>query len=183
MISKDITYTNFDNETVTKTFWFNYSLYEIAAMQMRTEKVTKMLDEISEAKTGADIVDLFEFLVGGSHGLRDGDDFDKSEQISTRFLRSPALSVMFEEFILNSGRFAEFVTALFPPEMFEKINEASEKADGAIGDRLHSDAELLAMSDEEFAAIAGLKMKRMSARHKALAYRRKIGAIPATVTA
>jgi len=60
MLKRDITYENFDGETVTETFYFNLSRFEIIDLQVGYEKgLDAALRQIIRSEDHKGVVDIF----------------------------------------------------------------------------------------------------------------------------
>lgn len=179
MIKKTISYDNFLNEKVSKDFYFNWTVDEVADWQLSTEGgVEKWIDDIVNARSSENIMAVFRKIVGTSIGepSNDGEDFLKSKAIRKRFVTSNAYSQMLVEFLENPDHFSEFISGLLPAgveKLAEKNREEEAKA-LAEGRVVYTNDQLLAMTDEEFFAAAGTKKsQKMAPQFKTVAYVRR----------
>lgn len=117
MISKKITFENFDGETVTETHYFNLTAAEIAEMEVSKDGgLSAYLKQIVEAENVRRVLEVFKEIVSRSYGERseDGKRFHKNKEIAESFCTTEAYSAMFVEFISDADAFAKFVSALMP---------------------------------------------------------------------
>lgn len=135
MLKKNITYTNFDGETVTEEFCFNLTKAEVMKMQLGTvggytEKISKLLGVDPKATDASvkpeniknenvpEIVNMFERIILDSYGKKvfvDGHYiFMKSESLKNEFMYSEAYSQLFMELIENPESAKAFMEAVLP---------------------------------------------------------------------
>jgi hypothetical protein len=117
MLAKKITYTNFNDEEVTETFYFNLTRAEISEMQLNHPGgYSDYLEQIIDSKDTKEIIDAFTKFILDSYGEKspDGRFFDKSEEMKRRFHTSEAYSVLLMELIEDPNKAAEFINAIMP---------------------------------------------------------------------
>ncbi|MBR5180111.1 MAG: hypothetical protein IKW90_15140 [Lachnospiraceae bacterium] len=120
MLTKAITYTDYNGNKKTKNFYFNLTRSELAEMELTNnagmlETIKKMVNEHDRAK----IYGLFEEIVMKSVGEKssDGEYFEKSDEIRNRFKSHPAYDVLFMELISNEKTMSDFINAILPAEI------------------------------------------------------------------
>lgn len=193
MHKQTITYDDlFSEEKITEDHYFHLSKADIAELQLIYRGGwDEHLKSVGNSGDGKLIIDTFKDLIFRSYGKRVGQDFDKSEEISRRFMASEAYSELFMK-LMNEPTFAaEFVNGVMPKELREQAELANlhEAAKATVqGDVIvepttekkatdYSRDELLAMSDEEFEKVAGkdpAKMSKESPQLLEIAYLRKV---------
>jgi hypothetical protein len=117
MLAKKITYTNFNGEEVTETFYFNLTRAEVSEMQVNHPGgYSEYLERIVESKDTKEIVDAFTTFILDSYGEKsdDGRFFDKSEEMKKRFHTSEAYSVLLMEMLEDPDKAANFITSILP---------------------------------------------------------------------
>lgn len=117
MLSKKITYINFDGDTVTETFYFNLTKAEVSEMQLRHPGgYAEYLERIIDSKDSAEIMDAFTTLILDSYGEKtpDGRFFDKDEKMKKRFHTSEAYSALLMEMIEDPDSAIAFVNGIMP---------------------------------------------------------------------
>ena len=117
MLSKKITYINFDGDTVTETFYFNLTKAEVSEMQLRHPGgYAEYLERIIDSKDSAEIMDAFTTLILDSYGEKtpDGRFFDKDEKMKKRFHTSEAYSALLMEMIEDPDSAIAFVNGSLP---------------------------------------------------------------------
>lgn len=119
MLQKVITYKNFEGKKVEKTCYFNLMKSEIMEMEMSTTGgLAEMIHNIVEAQDAPQIIAIFKKLILESYGEKDidGEHFNKSKEISSRFANSLAYSELFMELATNADAAALFVNGIIPKE-------------------------------------------------------------------
>lgn len=129
MLRKQVTYENFDGETVTETLYFNLSKAEILELNSKYDGGVR--GEIERAQDTGDNFAVYNFVknfVLACHGEKsaDGKRFVKSDEIRDAFQQSQA----FDEFLFgmleaddNGAQVANFVRAVMPPKLVELIEK------------------------------------------------------------
>lgn len=126
MLKETITYTNYIGDEVTKDFHFNLTQAELIKMETGVEGgLSATLKAIAATNNGAKIIAFVEELILKSYGeiSADGERFEKSEAKSIAFSQTPAYEVLFEKLTVNDTALAEFVNAIIPASLREKLNK------------------------------------------------------------
>lgn len=130
MLTKKITYTNYNDVEVTETFYFNLTKTEIMELQIGTEGgIEDKLRKIAEAKNAGQLLKVFKELIIRSYGIKsdDGRYFKKGEnfEYAKEFMESPA----YDELILDilgdttGEKFKSFFLGIMPKEALEEISK------------------------------------------------------------
>lgn len=200
MIRETITYTDYSDTERTKTFNFNLSKLEIVENEDLAEGFEELVKALTDEKRteqnlteeeGRSVFRLVRRMVELSYGEREGEYFRKSPQILQNFIDSGA----YEAFLFHTFQVPEralaFMTELIPSDTLEEAKKqmaANEQAteaelptqiEGSETKLVPSDysrEQLLAMSDEEFTAIAGDEPMKMSRDLLNIAFQRKAAA-------
>ena len=117
MLKKTITYTDFNGVERTEDFYFNMNKPEVLKMQTSVKGgYDVQLKSISASEDGGVIMDFFEDFIFNSYGEKseDGKHFIKSEELSTKFMQTPAYEVLFEEMVTDAKAAADFVNGVMP---------------------------------------------------------------------
>lgn len=117
MLKKDITYTDYNGNTVTESFYFHLNKAEIAEKELNTEGgYAAMLERIGKSKNGADIMRTFKEFILMSYGIKseDGKHFRKSQEIRDDFEHSEAYSELFMELCTDAQAAVNFLSGIFP---------------------------------------------------------------------
>ena len=129
MLAKKITYTNFNDEEVTETFYFNLSKAELIEMQFTTAGGLKeRLESIVESKDRKLIMETFKDIIMRSYGEKspDGKYLDKGENMSLakRFVNTAAYDVLIMELFSDEKAAAKFFSAIIPKDLAAQAEEA-----------------------------------------------------------
>lgn len=133
MLKRDITFEDFDGNTVTETHYFNISKPELIELEVEYKQgLSTMIQEIIKAEDNKTIVKLFKRIILLAYGERseDGKRFIKSDEISEAFSQTNAYNRLFMELIENEGVAAEFLIGTLPADMTGQVKAAiSQTAD------------------------------------------------------
>lgn len=136
MLTKAITYTDYNGNKKTKNFYFNLTRTELAKMELTNkagmeETIKQMINEDDREK----IIDLFETLVLGSVGEKsaDGERFEKSDKIRQDFVNHPAYDILFMELISDSKSMSDFINAILPSDLAEATKSNTKTINDIMG--------------------------------------------------
>lgn len=137
MLKKTITYENYNGVEQTKTLYFHLSQTEIVKLSMKLpDDITNTVPEDVNAVDnealasqlvdnlgGEGVIDFIEKLVLKAYGVlsEDGEQFDKSEEITKAFAQSPAFDAIMMEFMTDANAAAEFVNKVIPAKLAAKL--------------------------------------------------------------
>lgn len=130
MLKKTINYVDLNGVARREDFYFNLSKPEIIKMQGSVKGGYDVrLKGIAADLNGANIMEFFEDLIRRSYGEKseDGRRFMKSDEISKAFMETPAYEVLFEELITNDKAAADFVNAIMPADVTQKVLETTNQ--------------------------------------------------------
>lgn len=117
MLTKKITYTDYNGVERTENFYFNLSKAELIEMEMGTSGgFAEMLTRIVDAQDGAAIIKTFKELVLKAYGEKtpDGKRFVKSPELAEAFSQTEAYSNLFMELATDADAAAKFVNGIMP---------------------------------------------------------------------
>ena len=117
MLTKSITYTDFNGNERTDECLFHFSESELMEMEMSTSGgLANMLTRIIQAQDAPAIMENFKKIILKSYGKKspDGQRFEKSEAISTAFSQTGAYDKLFMELVTDSKKATEFINAVIP---------------------------------------------------------------------
>lgn len=121
MLTKKITYTDFNGEQHTDKFYFNLSKAELTKLQMtHPGGYAEYLNRIIDAKDQAELIEAFDNLIMMTYGEKseDGKRFCKSKELSQAFRDTDAYSELFMELLTDPDKSAAFVEGVLPPMNF-----------------------------------------------------------------
>lgn len=120
MLKKTITYTDYNGNERTETFWFNLTKAEIMEMELTTEGgLVEMINNIVAANDTPSIVKTFKKIILKAYGEKspDGRRFIKSEELSREFSQTEAYSQLYMELATNADSASEFVNGIVPESL------------------------------------------------------------------
>jgi len=132
MLKRTLTYKNYDGETITEDFYFNFTKAELTMMELsESGGMSAMLERIVNEKDTKKIASIFEDIILKSVGKKsdDGKRFIK-RGVAELFKETEAYSDLFMELILDEQKAADFVKAIMPPKA--ELDEVKAKTDAAI---------------------------------------------------
>ena len=124
MLTREITYTDYNGVERTESFRFNLSKAELMEMEMSvTGGFGEMVERIISAKDTPSLIEIFKDLICRSYGVKspDGRRFMKSKELTEEFTQTEAYSDLFMELALNSEKAAEFVNGILPADFGTRI--------------------------------------------------------------
>lgn len=135
MYKKTITYNDFDGNERTEDAYFNLTKTEMIEFALELpDGVSNTVDpaEMDTDKAASKIANMlgkkgvFNFikdLILKSYGIRkeDGRRFEKSEQIRAEFAQTMAFESIMDEFMTDDIAAANFVKAVIPDKVSDKI--------------------------------------------------------------
>lgn len=128
MLTKTITYEDYNGNKKTKNFYFHLTKTEIAKMQlMENGGLQAKIKKMVESDNNRDIYNYFEDFVLSCYGEKsaDGEEFLKTPEIRQRFQCHPAYDKLMMEFIEGGDKaMADFINAVVPKDVAESISKA-----------------------------------------------------------
>lgn len=115
MINKKITYTDFNGEERTETFYFNLSEAELMNWEFSMAgTLTEHINRISETIDIPQLIQLYCELIDRSYGVKDADGrrFRKSPELLQEFKDTNAYSELYMELVMNQEAGGEFVAGI-----------------------------------------------------------------------
>lgn len=130
MITKTITYTDYNGVERTEKFNFHLNKAEIIEMELGTAGgFAEHIQKIIDAKDAPELIKLFKELVLKSYGEKspDGKKFIKNQELTESFVQTEAYPQLFMELATNDEKAAEFVNGIFPADLVEMAKAEMEK--------------------------------------------------------
>lgn len=138
MYKETIVYNDFDGNERTEDAYFNLTKTEMIEFAFElpdgvSDAVDKDVKDMDENKAASKIANMLgkkgiyyfmKDLILKSYGVRkeDGRRFEKSEQIRTEFSQTMAFEAMMDKFMSNDIAAANFVKAVIPANVADKIS-------------------------------------------------------------
>lgn len=133
MLKKSITYEDYNEETQTEDFYFNFTKLELIELEVKFEGgLEGHLKKIMETENGKDAYYLFKDIVLAAYGTKseDGKRFIKSDKLREEFESSPALSELIISFLENPKEGARFLEDCLPAKLVAAAKQAAaDKSD------------------------------------------------------
>lgn len=121
MYAKKITYTDYDGNERTETFYFNLNKAELTEMELSSEGgLSKMIQKIVDEQDTTRIITIFKDIILRSYGEKsnDGKRFIKKapdgHMLADDFAQTEAYSELFMELASNADAASEFVNNIVP---------------------------------------------------------------------
>lgn len=124
MITKTITYTDYNGQERTEKFHFNLNKAEIMEMELsETGGLAEKIQKIVDAQDSKEIIKLFKDIVLKAYGEKsdDGKRFIKSEELSNAFSQTEAYSILFMELATDADAAAKFVNGIIPSDVAAQV--------------------------------------------------------------
>ena len=115
MIVKTVTYTDFNGNERTESFWFHLSRPELTEMLLGIDNnIETYIKTIIKSENYYELVKIFKKLLLEAYGEKseDGRRFIKLPEKTKEFSESEAYSVLFTELTTNEKKASEFVNGL-----------------------------------------------------------------------
>lgn len=130
MIKKQITYTDYDGNERTESFWF--ALNQAELLEMNLEKnggLSNMITRITETNDYAELSRILKDLIRRSYGVKsdDGKRFVKSPAMTEEFMQTEAYSEMFTELVTDAGATSEFIQGIIPQKLAAQVVAEQKK--------------------------------------------------------
>lgn len=131
MFCKTITYTDFDGNERTEDHYFNLTEAEVIEWLSTNSDYTidKVLDNMKKKMDVKGILESTKALIYMAYGEKslDGRRFIKTPEVKANFMETNAYSVLFMELATDAKKAAEFVNALIPKTLNDKIKAIKEE--------------------------------------------------------
>lgn len=124
MFKKEMTYTDYDGNERTETFYFNLTKAELMEFELgMSGGFANTLKKIIASKDIPAIIENFKKLVMKTYGIKspDGKRFIKNEEILQEFMETEAYSAIFIELSTSADAATAFVQGVLPADIAAKI--------------------------------------------------------------
>lgn len=169
MIPKTITYPDLDGNPVTDTYYFNLRKDEVAEMMLlhKGDFSEHLIQTVRSGDEGQ-IYRLFKMILMTAVGKRseDGRRLIKNQDVREEFEQTGAFSELLFELMQTPDSGSSFINGILPADLAAQAEAQANKT--------YTDAEKLAMSDEDFLKAAGGDPMQMSKHDTALLMQRRI---------
>lgn len=119
MLTKTITYKDYNGEERTEDFLFNLTRAEIMEMELsKAGGLSETIQRITKTKDIPAIMDIFKEMILKAYGEKspDGKRFIKSKELSEAFSQTEAYSNLFIELATDPTAASAFVNGIMPAD-------------------------------------------------------------------
>lgn len=124
MLTKEITYTDYDGNERKENFLFSLSKADLLEMQMSTAGgMEKKLQKIIEAQDTTKVYEIIKDIIMRSYGVKsdDGRRFVKSKALSEEFSQTEAFSELVMELFSDQEKMVAFINGIIPQDVAQQI--------------------------------------------------------------
>ena len=124
MITKKITYEDYNGNKRTEEFCFHLNKAELMKLELGVKGgLTELMQRMIAAQDSPEMLKIFEELVLKSYGVKslDGRRFEKSEELAREFTQTEAYSELFMELTTDPKKAAEFFNGVIPADMAKDL--------------------------------------------------------------
>lgn len=128
MFKREITYEDYNGDTVTETFYFHISKPELIELEVEfKEGFSSIIQQIIKSDNKKDLIMYFKKIVLMSYGKKsdDGKRFIKSDEIRDEFSQSAAYESLFMELATNDNAAVTFLKSALPKGLTTEADKAS----------------------------------------------------------
>lgn len=128
MLTKAITYEDYNGNKKTKNFYFHLTKTELS--KMIYGGLVDNLKKMIESHNNVEIYNNFEELVLSSYGEKsaDGEEFIKNDEIREKFKCHPAYDVLMMEFIEGGDKaMSDFINTVVPKDIAESMSKTNRE--------------------------------------------------------
>lgn len=129
MITKTITYEDYNGVSRTEKFSFHLTKAELMEMELGTTGgLAEMMQKIVDAKEVPAIIKVFKDLLLKAYGVKseDGRRFIKNEALREEFAQTEAYSQLFMELSTDAEKAAAFVNGIMPADLVAEAAKANQ---------------------------------------------------------
>lgn len=138
MYIKEITFTNFNDEEITRKYYFYLSKSDIKTWNLeKNGGFLGRLERIQNTLDGAEIAEFIEELLSKSYGEKsdDGMRFMKEDNngrsLYKMFKETNAYDVLYNELTSDDKAAADFINGVLPKDVTKAMNEAKKSGNVA----------------------------------------------------
>ena len=120
MIKWPITYTTYNDETITEDFYFNLNKAELVQLQFNANgSYSNFMERIMNERDYKTLGEEFRNIILSAYGKKsdDGKQFRKSDAIREEFENSAAYAELYVELISNGESATRFFTGILPKDL------------------------------------------------------------------
>ena len=135
MVTKRLTYTDFNGKERTEDFYFHMSEVDLVKMDAKYPGgmqgfIQRMIDTEDKKK----LIELAEEIIKLSYGEKspDGKYFNKSEELTEAFTHTQAYVDLFMELATDAEKAADFINNVVPPRVLAAAKNAQQNGSAEV---------------------------------------------------
>lgn len=128
MLKRDITYTDYNDEKVTDTFYFNITKSEVIELEVGHKGgLEEFIKKVIRTEDHQGLIAEFKRIILLAYGERsdDGKRFIKTQELKNEFAQTAAFDALFMELATSDGAAADFIKGVLPSDMKAEIEAAA----------------------------------------------------------
>lgn len=118
MVSRTVTYVDFDGESKKKTLYFHLTKAEFVKMERNSNPLSKRIkecvDENGKPKDIEKMLEVIETILLAAYGVREGEGFRKTKELTEQFVSSEEYSQLFMDMLENPNIIVEIFKGITP---------------------------------------------------------------------
>lgn len=147
MTTRTITFTNLDDQQVTKTLCFHMNKMDKIRfgtqhpnLPKEAQNLQTKIESISEDDTAAraevfgEMVDIIDDIIIASYGVRVGNTFKKTKEVVEEFVDSEEHDEFVASLLENPGALLSFLQEVFPDADFTEVNDIKKQLEAGKED-------------------------------------------------
>lgn len=136
MLKRNITYEDFNGNTITEVFYFNLTKSELVEMDFeQTEGFSEMIKRIIEEKDNRKLIKTFKKLILAAYGEKsaDGKRFEKNGgMLGEAFAETAAYDALFIELATVDDALLTFIKGALPSDMSAELENTVKTPEAMI---------------------------------------------------
>lgn len=132
MLTKTVTYTDYNGVERTEDYLFNLTEAEIMELELSVSGGwVEYINRIIAGLDGPAISKVFKQMLLDAYGIKspDGKRFIKSEELKNEFSQTPAYSILYMELVTDSNKASEFINNIIPQNNSKDIAVSAQQTD------------------------------------------------------
>ncbi len=129
MITKEITFTDYNGQERKEKYQFNFTKAELTEMELSVNGgLSAMMERIKETDDRPELMRIFKDLILKAYGVKsaDGKRFIKSEELRTEFSQTEAYSELYMELVTDTNAAVTFFNGLIPNNLKDNGSKVVE---------------------------------------------------------
>jgi len=129
MLKHEITYEDYNGDTITEAFYFNLTKSELIELEVEhDEGMYEWLQKITKTNDRKTLISEFKKIILQSYGQKspDGKRFIKTDELREEFSQTAAFNALFIQLATEDGIAATFIKGLLPKDLSAEIDKATE---------------------------------------------------------